>query len=101
MLQYYWCWIKRFEFINTCLTYGWAILGAAIGPQIILILFRPHTNANGTLAGIWTGFIVAVVWPQVYVGKEVEVYNLPLAFVLAFAVNWIVSSINFKRRKLD
>lgn len=79
------------------LNYGWAVLGAAFGPQLILaILWRRATYA-GCLAGMATGFAVAIGW-EVFAessvtigGQEIEVYNLPLAFVLALIVNAGVS----------
>ncbi len=75
------------------LTYGWAILGAAFGPQTILLLFWRRATYAGCLAGMVTGFVVAIVWQNTYgaADRAVEVYNLPLAFVCAAAVNVLVS----------
>jgi len=75
------------------LTYGWAILGAAFGPQVILVLLWKRTSYMGCFVGMLVGFVVAIVWPQIYDPgpKGVEIYNLPLAFVLALAVNVVVS----------
>jgi sodium/proline symporter len=75
------------------LTYGWAILGAAFGPQLILALLWRRASFGGCLAGMLTGFAVALVWQQTYGAspRNVEVYNLPLAFVAALIVNVVVS----------
>lgn len=75
------------------LTYGWAMMGAAFGPQLILILLWKRASYVGCIAGMLTGFSVALVWPHVYDAGTtgVEVYNLPLAFVCAMLANVVVS----------
>jgi sodium/proline symporter len=72
------------------LTYGWAVLGASFGPQVILLLLWRRATYAGCLAGMLTGFVVAIVWPHIYAG-QIQVYNLTLAFALALAVNVAVS----------
>lgn len=83
------------------LTYGWAILGAAFGPQVIVILFWRRASYAGCVAGMLTGFIVALVWQQTYgsASRAVEVYNLPLAFVAALVVNVVVSLLSPAHRR--
>ncbi len=82
------------------LDYGWAILGAAFGPQVILVLLWKRASYAGCLAGMLTGFAVAILWR--YCCKNgvggVEVYNLPLAFVLALLVNMGISLLLPRRR---
>ncbi|MFQ5805974.1 MAG: sodium/proline symporter [Phycisphaerae bacterium] len=80
------------------LTYGWAILGASFGPQLILLLLWKRASYAGCLAGMLVGFIVAIVWPNVYDAEAtgVEIYNLPLAFVCALIVNVVLSLIRPK-----
>jgi len=75
------------------LNYGWAILGASFGPQIILILLWKRASYTGCLAGMFTGFVTAIVWQLTYgaATRVVEIYNLPLAFIVALIVNVIVS----------
>jgi sodium/proline symporter len=75
------------------LNYGWAILGASFGPQVILVLFWKRASYAGCLAGMLVGFVVALVWQTTYGQLEhvVEVYNLPLAFVCATCANVAVS----------
>ncbi len=75
------------------LEYGWAILGASFGPQMILLLLWRRASYAGCCAGMFTGFSVAIIWKQVYdpVATGVEVYNLPLAFSVALIVNVVVS----------
>ncbi len=82
--------IKVFSFV---LTYGWAVLGAAFGPQMLLALFWKRATRGGAIAGMVTGFTVAVVWNEVYDASAtgVELYNLPVAFLAALAVNVFVS----------
>jgi Na+/proline symporter len=81
------------------LTYGWAILGASFGPQIILALFWKRSTYAGCLAGMLTGFLWALIWQNVYDASKygVEIYNLPFAFCLAFVVNVVVSLLTGNR----
>ena len=85
--------IQVFSFV---LTYGWAVLGAAFGPQVLLALFWKRASRAGAIAGIATGFVVAVFWNEVYTSEVadrvgMELYNLPVAFMLALVVNIFVS----------
>ena len=82
--------IRVYKFV---LTYGWAILGASFGPQVILALFWRRASGAGCLAGMLTGFALALIWPNVYdeAATGVHVYNLPLAFVAALLVNVLFS----------
>ena len=79
------------------LTYGWAIMGAAFGPQMILMLLWKRNSYAGCLGGMLTGFAVAVLWKWIFDntidfgGVKIEVYNLPLAFAAAFMVNVLLS----------
>ncbi len=81
------------------LTYGWAILGAAFGPQMILLLFWKRASYAGCLLGMLTGFAMAIIWKQCYAPATgsawhgVEIYNLPVAFVAALIVNVTASLI--------
>ncbi len=77
---------------NYVLTYGWAMLGAAFGPQLALLLLWKRATYAGCLAGMATGFVVTIVWPEVYSGS-VEMYNLTVAFIAALVVNVGVSLI--------
>lgn len=81
------------EVYKFVLTYGWAILGASFGPQMILVLLWRRASYAGCLAGMLTGFATALIWQQTYgaAEHEIEVYNLPLAFIAALIVNIVVS----------
>ena len=83
--------INLFQYV---LTYGWAILGASFGPQLILVLLWKRATYAGCLAGMIVGFATALIWPQIYDPAkfhDIEIYNLPFAFILALAVNVVVS----------
>lgn len=90
--------LKVFEYV---LTYGWAILGAAFGPQVILLLFWKRASYAGCLAGMAVGFVLPILWKLWYMDDGgwlrellysksdtyIEIYNLPLGFVCALAAN--------------
>ncbi len=82
--------VKVYEYV---LSYGWAMLGAAFGPQMILLLLWKRASYAGCVSGMLTGFIVAIAWKLFYdpTTTGIEVYNLPLAFVVALVVNVMVS----------
>lgn len=84
---------REVQVFTYVLTYGWAVLGASFGPQIILALMWRRASYAGCIAGMVTGFAVALVWPNVYdkAATGIEVYNLPLAFIAALTVNVLVS----------
>jgi sodium/proline symporter len=81
------------------LDYAWAVLGAAIGPQVILILLWKRASYAGCLAGMLTGFLLPIVWKHTYMAYVAahpetglpEVYNLTLAFIAALVINVVVS----------
>ena len=81
------------EVYKFVLTYGWAILGASFGPQMILVLLWRRASYAGCIAGMLTGFATALIWQQTYGAqtRDIEVYNLPIAFVAALIVNVVVS----------
>lgn len=88
--------VKVYDYV---LTYGWAILGAAFGPQMILLLLWKRASYAGCVLGMLTGFALAIIWKQCYQPAEgsawygVEIYNLPVAFTAAMIVNITVSLI--------
>jgi len=81
-----------FEFV----LYAWAGLGAAFGPLFILGFLWKKATSEGAIAGAVTGFLTVIVWRNVPALKGM-VYELVPAFLLALAVNYIVSMINQKK----
>jgi sodium/proline symporter len=92
---------QKVEVYKYVLTYAWAMMGAAFGPQLILMLLWRRASYAGCVAGMAVGFAVAVGWSHVYDALTldangvrthgVEMYNLTVAFAVAMAVNVIVS----------
>lgn len=80
------------------LTYGWAILGAAFGPQMLLALLWPRASRAGALAGMLSGFVLAIAWKQLQdagllepLGAVGGFYNLTVAFTVALVLNVVAS----------
>lgn len=65
-----------FDFV---LAYGWAGLGAGLGPALILTLLWPRTTGPAVLVGMVAGVSIAVVWRQ-FPELNATVYNLVPAF---------------------
>lgn len=85
---------ERIHIFRFVLTYGWAVLGASFGPQLILLLLWKRASYAGCVAGMVAGFGLALAWPALYDPVEhggIEIYNLPLAFTAALLINIIVS----------
>lgn len=84
---------EKVQVFRYVLEYGWAVLGAAIGPQVILALLWKRASYAGAIAGMVTGFVLALTWNVIYDAEAtgVAVYNLPVAFAAAMVVNAIVS----------
>lgn len=80
------------QVFSLVLDYGWAILGAAFGPQVMLAMLWRRASYAGTLAGMATGFAAAIWFKQhpLVIG-ETSFYNLTVAFVAALVVNVVVS----------
>ena len=110
---------KDVEVYKFVLTYGWAFLGASFGPQMILALFWKRASYAGCVAGMATGFAVAMLWPQLWnlnpdsvfatfwpaawteAETGVHIYNLPLAFMCALIVNVVISLLFPSPREYD
>jgi len=81
--------------------YGWAMLGASFAPQVGLLVLWKRATYAGAVAGITTGFLTVITWPALYpwlhaqlYGPEstpLPLYNLSVGFILALAVNVVVS----------
>ncbi len=84
---------KKVQVFDQVLDYGWAVLGAAFGPQLILVLLWKRATYAGCVCGMLTGFVTPIGWKLWQDASEpsIEIYNLPLAFVLALIVNVAIS----------
>jgi len=81
---------EQVQIYTYVLTYGWAILGAGFGPQVLLAVFWKRATGWGCVAGLAVGFVVAIGWKLGYHGS-IEAYNLPVAFIAALVANIVVS----------
>ncbi len=84
---------EKVQVFSYVLEYGWAVLGAAFGPQLILVLLWRRASYAGCVCGMMTGFVTPIAWKlwQDSAKPSFEIYNLPLAFMLALLVNVVVS----------
>jgi sodium/proline symporter len=74
-------------------SYAWAGFGAAFGPVVLLALFWKRSNKWGALCGMIAGGGMVFVWKFVIsrLGGLWSIYELLPAFLLALAVNVLVS----------
>ncbi len=74
-------------------SFAWAGFGASFGPVVLLALFWKRSNRYGALAGMLTGGIMIFVWKFLVrpLGGVLDIYELLPAFLIALAVNVIVS----------
>ncbi len=83
------------------LTYGWAVLGAAFGPQLILLLLWKRASYAGCVTGMAIGFALPIFWNLTYGAepRSVEIYNLTLSFIVAMIANVVMSLLIPDRRE--
>lgn len=74
-------------------SFAWAGFGAAFGPVVLLALFWKRSNKWGALTGMFTGGVMVFVWKFLIkpIGGVWGIYELLPAFIVAIAVNAIVS----------
>ena len=74
-------------------SFAWAGFGATFGPVVLLALFWKRSNKQGALAGMITGGVMVFVWKFIIapMGGAFAIYELLPAFLLALAVNVVVS----------
>ncbi|MDO4620606.1 MAG: sodium/proline symporter [Lachnospiraceae bacterium] len=74
-------------------SFAWAGFGAAFGPVVLLSLFWRRSNKQGAVAGLLAGGIMVFVWKFAVrpMGGILNIYELLPAFLVAIAVNVIVS----------
>ena len=92
---------ERVEVYTYVLDYGWAILGASFGPQLILLLLWRRASYAGCVAGMATGFTIALLWKLLDLQQyfpHVQIYNLTIAFAAAMVVN-VAVSLAWRRRE--
>ena len=76
-------------------SFAWGGFGAAFGPVMLLALFWKRSNKYGAIAGMLAGGIMIFVWKFAVrpIGGAFDIYELLPAFIVALAVNVIVSLI--------
>lgn len=74
-------------------SFAWAGFGAAFGPVVLLALFWKRSNKSGALAGMIVGGATVFIWKYLVrsLGGVFDIYELLPAFIIALAVNVIVS----------
>lgn len=74
-------------------SFAWAGFGASFGPVILLALFWRRSNKYGALCGMLSGGFMVFFWKYAIrpLGGAWDIYELLPAFLVAIAVNVIVS----------
>lgn len=74
-------------------SFAWAGFGAAFGPIVLCALFWKRSNKWGALFGMITGGAMIFIWKYgiAKFGGVFAIYELLPAFILALAVNIVVS----------
>lgn len=76
-----------FDFV---LAYGWAGLGAGLGPALIMTLLWKKTTGPAVITGMLVGVVTVIVWNQ-FPGLKSNLYALVPAFFGSLACIFIVS----------
>ena len=82
-------------------SFAWAGFGAAFGPVMLLALFWKRSSRGGATAGMFAGGLMVFVWKFLVapMGGAFAIYELLPAFVVALAVNVVVSLLTFAPSK--
>ena len=74
-------------------SFAWAGFGASFGPVVLLALFWKRSNRYGALAGMICGGAMIFIWKFLVrpLGGLLDIYELLPAFLIALAVNVVVS----------
>ena len=74
-------------------SFAWAGFGATFGPVVLLALFWRRSNKYGALTGMIVGGVMVFVWKFgiASLGGVFAIYELLPAFLIALAINVIVS----------
>jgi sodium/proline symporter len=74
-------------------SFAWAGFGATFGPVMLLALFWKHSSKNGAISGMAVGAVMIFIWKYAIrpLGGGWDIYELLPAFLIALAVNVIVS----------
>jgi sodium/proline symporter len=74
-------------------SFAWAGFGASFGPVVLLALFWKRSNLWGALAGMLSGGAMIFIWKFLVrpMGGALDIYELLPAFLIALAVNVVVS----------
>jgi len=75
--------------------FGWAGLGASIGPAIISTFIWKDTTRGGIKAGVITGAFTVIVWKNLPFLSDL-MYELIPAFILASLAIWVGSKVDKK-----
>jgi len=83
--------------IYSLVLYAWSGLGSSFGPLLLLSLYWRGINKYGAWTGIFTGGIVAGVWPYI---DQIYALNIPSmlpGFITSFALIILVSLLTQKK----
>ena len=75
--------------------FAWSGLGASFGPLILFTLYWKETSRQGAIAGMFTGFVITLVWKITGLSDSV-VYELVPAFLLSSLAIYFVSKVTKK-----
>ena len=79
-------------------SFAWGGFGASFGPVVLLALFWRRSNKYGAICGMIAGGVMIFVWKFAIrpLGGALDIYELLPAFLIALAVNVIVSLLTSK-----
>ncbi len=86
------------ELIFGLVSYAWAGLGSSFGPALLLMLKWKKTTKQGVLAGMLTGSITTIIWPNIPILDEFITVRFS-SFVLAFIAVIVISLITAKQNR--
>ena len=88
------------ELVFNIVSYAWSILGAGMGPVILLSLYWKKLTKAGVLTSLITGTLATLIWKNV-AGLEGLISHRFAAFVISITLTIIVSILTAKKSKVE
>jgi len=89
-LTAFWLSLTEYKLIFWLVLFAWSGIGCAFCPVMILSLFWKRTTKAGAVAGMCSGFLICVIWKQVF-EPSTNLYEMVPGFIGAIIVIVIVS----------
>ena len=87
--------------VMNLVSYAWAGFGASFGPVILISLFWKKLSLKGAYVGIFSGAIMVLLWENIPLLKNTEIYSILPAFLVSSILILIVSKLDKPNKEVE